>query len=467
MLNAMAKPLTLIMLLASALPCPALESPAASKTDERPRLTLLRGEHYFREDGRATFLLGRNPAASSPAGFEEHFRHIATAGERLVRIHFTYIPPGEKPGEIDEGMLKSWDAILDAAEKNSLAVLPVLGVWSNWNDGSGTEAWHTWDKNPYNAERGGPAKKPSELFDDTPCRRLWLKRVETFVRRWGHRRAIVGWEVFSELDLVTGATEAPASAFAQCAADVVRAADPYKRPVTASQAGVDEWPTLLKSDALDFIEIHPYSGGAYGGRLDDLILSTTRQRLGKYGKPVMLGECGLNAAAPHGTLETAARADVGIRHAIWASIVSGAMNGRMLWWEDGYDQFEKADLCSHYQKAAAPAAEFVRNVDFTGFAPVGCKLSEGLAGAIVGSNRLWLGWLRDARCQAPDWPMKPMSGQNVTMAAAGEAFDVEFIDPVSGKSTSWSRMMAQDKRLRIVLPEFQGSVAFRMKQVSR
>ena len=57
-------------------------------------------------------------------------------------------------------MLKSWDAVLDAAEKHGLAVLPVLGVWADWNDGSKKETWHRWDHNPFNVERGGPAKRP-------------------------------------------------------------------------------------------------------------------------------------------------------------------------------------------------------------------------------------------------------------------------------------------------------------------
>jgi len=124
-----------------------------------------------------------------------------------MRIHFTYFPPGEKAGEVDAGMLQAWDTILDAAERQGLAVLPVLGVWADWNDGSHQETWHRWDSNPFNVAQGGPAKRPEELFDDTLCRRLWLKRLETFVRHWSLRPAIVGWEIFSKLDLVTGATE--------------------------------------------------------------------------------------------------------------------------------------------------------------------------------------------------------------------------------------------------------------------
>ena len=435
---------------------------SAGQPDKAPRFELRSGEHYFRVDGRPTFVLGRNPVGMNPTAYDDHFRHAATAGERFMRIHFTYSPPSEKAGDIDAGMLRAWDAVLDAAEQQRLAVLPVLGVWADWNDGSKNETWHTWDKNPFNVEHGGPAKRPDELFDDTPCRRLWLKRLETFVRLWSPRRAIVGWEVFSELDLLTGATEERAVVFTERAAAVIRAADPRKRPVTASQAGINEWPKLLQSSALDFIQIHPYADGPFGGRLDDLIISTVRDRLRRYGKPVLLGECGLSAAPPRKTLDVAARAEVGVRHAIWASVVSGAMNGRMLWWQDGYDQFEKADLCRYYHQAAAEAAAFVRDVDYTGFRPVPCVLAEGVKGAVIGNDQVRLGWFRDVRCAPPDWQMKSLSGQAVTVNASGTAWRVEFIDTLTGKATGESRLAVQDRHVRIELPEFQGAIAIRL-----
>ncbi|MCX5682773.1 MAG: cellulase family glycosylhydrolase, partial [Planctomycetota bacterium] len=290
----------LAALAASLLACCDPPPLSASQPAEGLRFELRPGENYFRVDGRPAFVLGRNPAGTSPQAYDDYFRNAAAAGERFMRIHFTFIPPGEKAGEIDAGMLKSWDAVLDAAESRGLAVLPVLGVWADWNDGSKGEAWHTWNKNPFNAARGGPANRPNELFDDTPCRTLWLKRTEAFVRRWAGRRAIVGWEIFSELDLVTGVTEDGAVRFAERAAAAIRAADPWKRPVTASQAGINEWPKLMRSDALDFLEVHPYAGGTFAGRLDDLILSSVRERLKKYGKPVLLGECGLDSAPPRG-----------------------------------------------------------------------------------------------------------------------------------------------------------------------
>ncbi len=437
---------------------------AATPSDDKPVFELRPGEYYFRVDSHPAFVLGRNPSGIGAKKYDDHFRRVAEAGERFVRIHFTYTPPGEKPGDIDANLLAVWDRILDSAGAHGLAVLPVLGLWSNWNDGSHKEHWHQWDRNPFNAANGGPAQRPAEVFDDTPCRRLWLKRLETFVRRWSPRRAIVGWELFSELDLVTGGTEERAVDFVERAAAVVRAADPWKRPITASQAGVLCWPKLTRSAALDFIEIHPYANGRFRGRLDDLILTTVRARLKEFGKPVLIGESGLDAGPPHGTLDVAPRAAIGIRHAIWAGMVSGAMNGRALWWQDGYDQFEKADVCSHYHDAAVTAAAFVRDIDFTNFAPVPCEPSPGVKGAVLGNSRVRLAWVRDARCEPPDWTVTPLPGQHITMPAPVRAWQAVFFDPVTGNSTGTSRIEVRDGQLRIPLGEFQDAIAIRLRQ---
>jgi hypothetical protein len=137
----------------------------------------------------------------------------------------------------------------------------------------------------------------------------------------------------------------------------------------------------------------------------------------------------------------------------------------MLWWQDGYDQFEKADLCRHYDQAAAPAASFVRGVDFAGFGPIQCDLCAGLRGAVIGNDKMCLGWFRDARCSPPRWPMKPLSGQCATVPALGKSWRVKFFDPVSGRSTGSRRVDVPKGRLRIPLPEFQGSIAVQLKRL--
>ena len=434
---------------------------AAQSGSPAPVFELRKGERYFRIDGAPAFVLGRNPVGVNPEAFERHFQNAAAAGERFMRIHFTWSPAGEKAGEIHPDMLRAWETVLDAAETHHLTVLPVLGIWSDWNDGSHGETWHLWERNPFNATVGGPAKQPSELLEDTPCRSLWFKRLETLVKRWAPRRCIVGWETFSEVDLITGATEDRASEFAARAAAVIRGADPARRPTTISQAGGNVWPKLLRSEAVQIVQVHPYAAGPFGGYLDDLILKSVRDRLRTYGKPVLIGECGLDWAPPRGTLDVAPRAEVGIRHAIWASVVSGAISGRMLWWQDGWDQFEKADLCRHYEQAAAPAAAFVKGVDFTDFVPAGCE-APGLKGAVLGKEHALIGWFRDARCVPPQWPLRKVNGREVRLDGQTGTWKVEFVDTMSGRVIERRIVQAEKNQLRIPLPPFEGSIALKL-----
>jgi hypothetical protein len=337
----------------------------------------------------------------------------------------------------------------------------VLGIWSDWNDGSHGETWHSWEKSSFNTALGGPARRPSELLEDTRCRQLWLKRLETVVKHWAPRRCIVGWEIFSEVDLITGATEDRAVEFAVLAAAVVRAADPAHRPTTISQAGVNGWPKLLGNDAVQIVQVHPYAANPYGGNLDELILKSVRERWQTCRKPVLIGECGLDWAPPRDTLDVAPRAEVGLRHAIWASVVSGAMSGRMLWWQDGWDQIENADVCRHYDQIAAPASAFVKGMDFTDFAPVACD-SPGLMGAMLGSDRRLIGWFRDARCVPPQWTLREVSDREVALGSRAGTWKVEFVDTVSGKLISTHTVEAQRNQLKIPLPTFQGSIALRL-----
>src|SRR5207249_789779 len=125
------------------------------------------------------------------------------------------------------------------------------------------------------------------------------------VDRWKSRSNIAGWEIFSELDLIdfpAGLTSEQkaekGAAFVEAAAAIIHQIDP-SRPLTASLSGVTDWPRLSTSSAVDFIQIHPYAEvSPYNGNLDELILARVRERLTMYGKPIFIGESGLDSRAP-------------------------------------------------------------------------------------------------------------------------------------------------------------------------
>ena len=422
------------------------------------------GEFYFRVAGRPAFIFGRNPTGTRLEQFDELLRPAAESGETILRIHLTVGFQSQSPaGDVDEAWAAQWERVFDSAAAKGLHVLPVLGVWADWNDGSNGEPWHQWDKNRYNAARGGPAKTPAELFQDSNCQRLWLAWLESLVKRWQARANILGWEIFSELDLVSGSSETKALPFVERAAQVIRKADSRHRPVTASLSGVGEWPKLFAGSALDVIQVHPYTDSRFHRNLDDLILSSVRARLQRYGKPVFIGECGLDPIGTRDGLANAPRAHVGIRHAIWAAAVSGAMNGRMLWWEDGYDRYQQLDLRAKYAHAARAAADFVRGVNFTGFRPVVVSCSADLKGAAIGGKETVLVWVREARCEPPDWNVRRVERQHVTLDLPGskQNWAVEFYDPVSARPISKLPIQRGSDRATIALPPFEDAIALK------
>ena len=148
--------------------------------------------------------------------------------------------------------------------------------------------------------------------------------------------------------------------------------------------------------------------------------------LAAYQKPVLIGESGLSFELPDRnppTLTTADRADIGIKHAIWAAMVSGALNGRSLWWEDGvaiYFPSASWAFLNKYSDTEHAAAKFVSDVDFSGFKPLISQSSGSVFGAVIGNDKMAIGWFRDANCQPPLWRLQPIiSKQTVTVALPG------------------------------------------------
>jgi hypothetical protein len=105
-------------------------------------------------------------------------------------------------------------------------------------------------------------------------------------------------------------------------------------------------------------------------------------------------------------------------------------------------------------------ARFVKGISFKDLKPVDVMLSKNLKGAALASNKLIVGWFRDARCGPPDWPVRRLSSESVTLPkAVGKRWTVQLYDTLTGKPMG--AVMPVDRRdgLVIVLPEFSESVA--------
>lgn len=445
-----------------------------------PALTLKPGDFYFRLDGKPTFILSRNPTGKNQADFYTLLDWMRQGGSRLVRVHLTFGwwgDPWINPDwSVNPKWARDWDWFFNQAQANGISVIPVFGVWADWNGGKPDFTGSTWKWNPLNSANSGPLAAPDELFKpDSDAQKRWLAWVKTLVQRWQGRPNITAWEIFSEINLASGPAghrdarggpdEATGVDFTRRAMEVIHAADPQHRPVTISLAGVypptDPWAEYYRLSSLDFIEIHPYHD-----QLDRQLVKEVRQALDKYQKPVMIGETGLWSTAIQ------PNAHLGIEHAMWAGLVSGAMNGRSLWSNDGYAIYdtEDRDLAMQYLQAYAttelPVANFVDGVDFSGFHPLNTASSSGVWGAAVGSVGMALGWFRDAACEPPVWNLKPLiSKQTVTLTlpeGAASRWKIDFYNPKSGTDLTGSvALTSQDGRLVIPLPDFSDDIAFK------
>jgi hypothetical protein len=445
-----------------------------------PALTLQAGDSYFRVDGTPSFLLSRNPTGKTQADFDTALDWARQGGTRVVRVHIMAGWLGDpwinQDWSVNEKWAQDWDGFFDRAQADGIYVIPVFGVWADWNDGTPDWGNAFWKNNPLNSANGGPVSSPGELFSPgSDTQNHWLAWVKTLVERWQGRQNIAAWEIFSEINIASGATghtdakggvdEAAGVDFTNKAMTAIHAADPQHRPVTLSLAGVyaatDQWADYYHLASLDFIEIHPYSD-----TLDRELVSEVRQYRDTYNKPIMIGESGLWST----TFKT--NAQVGIEHAIWAGLVSGAMNGRALWTEDGYDIWsapttsDAMAFMQTYATAELPLAKFTSGVDFSGFGPLTSTSSSGVWGAAVGNDKAVLGWYRDATCEPPDWPTKPVvSNQTVTITVPGtvSSWRVDFYDTKTGTTIlSSASVTRHGSTVAIELPDFQNDIAFKL-----
>jgi hypothetical protein len=447
-------------------------SPTATKESVRmPDLTLDPGDYYFSVDGQPGFVFSRNVAGYKPAQYEPLLGWSQTGGTTFVRIQLDSFGMGyTTTGAVDEAWALQWEQVFDKAKADGIYILPVFSGWFDWNAGTG---YSTWGSNPLNQVNGGPVKTPAELFKkDSATQILWMDWMTTLVRRWQGRNNILAWEIFSEVNLASGVSETAGIAFIDSAAAIIRAADPAQRPVTASIADTGTWPNFYRKAAIDFIQIHPYPPS---GQLDRTIIAEVRASLARYDRPVLIGESGLSAETPdstNGQKTVATNALYGVQHALWAAIVSGAMNGRALYWEDGFGiYFPKLGMTwmEKYKSIERPAHNFIGDVDFSGFKPLTTTPSSATWGAAIGDEEMVLGWFRDASCEPPDWNLKPViSGGTVTISVPGNAasWTVDFYNTKTGWPTlSPITVTRQGSTVTVPLPDFQDDIAFKMTPI--
>jgi hypothetical protein len=227
------------------------------------------------------------------------------------------------------------------------------------------------------------------------------------------------------------------------AADGVRAADPFGRPVFASTSDLPliqgrPWSQLWASTGADLASLHTYDAD-----LDQAVIARVRAAVAWTDKPIFLGESGLDANAPDGTtLTSAASAPIGLQSAIWAELFSGSATVRALYWEDGYAVYYPptglplVTARTHLERAAA---DWLADKDFRDFVLHDVNGRPDMPCTAVGSSDRLLGWARNPQLVAPSWDAPPLDQAEIGVVTAGAAdgpWTVTLTAPDDGSTTA-------------------------------
>ncbi len=290
------------------------------------------------------------------------------------------------PGYYGQGrysLQNAWrlDALLDLAFSLGIRVNLVLHNHGQATSNSDAE----WNSNPYNKLRGGPLSNPAELFTnpDALAGQEQLRRY--LVARYADHPAIIGWKLWSEVNLTAGRGTTLRNWHEQASA-AWKKLDSYGHPITTHWCGdynlVDR--TIAAQPGIDYICIDAYHGN--NRLLADLLWRSTmdpvpRRGLMQYGKPVLTTEFG-------GNWDACPKPQLLAEHLSgpWAALVSGHAGSPMLWWFEWLDQ-------GNYFSPYPAISNFITGEDLRGVAARSIVLKVSSA-----HGELWLrAWSRPGR----------------------------------------------------------------------
>ncbi|MGO8839001.1 MAG: DUF5060 domain-containing protein [Limisphaerales bacterium] len=301
-------------------------------------------KRYFETtDGEPLRLVGENVCWGENPGtfnYDAWFGAMKNAGENFARL---WMAPWFAGIEHTAGTLNrynlqaAWqlDHVFDLAQQDGIYLMLAFdhhGMFqlNNKNWGGSNNFWKT---NAYNQINGGPCEKPNDFFTDARARAIYQKRLRYLIGRYGYSPRLLAWQFFNEIDNVFGTTlnADDVVAWHREMGQWLHAHDPYGHLVTTSLTGGSVRPEMWSLPEMDFSVYHSYNESAPGKRMAALARSFVKD----YGKPMMIGEFGVDARSWNIASDPYLR---GFRQGLWGGALGGSAGTAMPWWWQNMDQ---------------------------------------------------------------------------------------------------------------------------------
>jgi hypothetical protein len=360
-------------------------------------------------------------------------------------------------GRYSQGNAARLDAVLDYAWAQGIRVNLVI----NNHGQASANADREWRINPWNEDNGGPLDDPADVFAD-PEAAAGQERLRRYLAaRVADHPAVLGWKMWSEINL-TAARGPAAVAWHARAAARWKAVDPYDHPVTTHWSGdykvVDV--RIAAVPGIDYVCIDAYRQPDRGGFLAELLAASTvdpARGLSRLGKPVLATEHGATSGA---SAEGARDADH--RTAAFAALVSGHLGAAMIWWWEWVDQGGRWAPFGAIRRFIA--GEDLRGADARS-APLAVD-APLWARAWVRPGRL-LGYVVDPRWAGTGATAARIAGAQLTVGdpVAPGRLHVQWWDAETGTVVGERDLDHPGGTLRLELPPFAAHCAFKLWRV--
>lgn len=324
-----------------------------------------------------------------------------------------------------------------------------------------------WRNNPFNEDNGGFLSDCKDFFARRDARQQYKKKLRYIVARWGYSTQIMGFELWSEIDLTgNNWNDHGRPEFLLNKVEWHREIARYFKQINhrrhlltthySGTYGRVQAP-IARLPELDYLALDAYRKQ---GDIAQLLYRTQRA-LESYGKPFLVTEFG---GSPMGT--NLSRLEADLHSGLWAAYMMNHAGSPLLWW---FMYIDRKHKYPHYRALANFAkGEDRRNRKLTTqpvtAAGANAKMVRGFALRNRTSAYLWIYDRRSALDMPGPDNAYALTGVSVTLTGFEPGgYTVEFWDTYRGSVVKSANVIVEAGSLTLTLPDAKNDIAVKVK----